>query len=155
LGDFAIKVGSGSLAEDNFEGVGLRLRYTTIEEIRQHEECHPVGSRARLALALFLYTGQRRSDVVRFGRQHIRNGRLVFTQEKNKKHNPVRLEIPILPELQRILDASRSPPQVLGTRCGTGASQAKLPHCSAHGLRKAAAPRLAEHGATPSGRSWP
>ena len=26
--------------------------------------------------------------------------------------------------------------------------QAKLPHCSAHGLRKAAAARLAEHGAT-------
>jgi integrase len=27
--------------------------------------------------------------------------------------------------------------------------QANLPHCSAHGLRKALATRLAEHGATP------
>src|SRR5262245_33522567 len=39
----------------------------TIEEVRQYEAHHPVGTRARLALALLLYTTQRRSDVVRLG----------------------------------------------------------------------------------------
>lgn len=35
----------------------------TLEEVEQYEARHPVGTRARLALALLLYTGQRRSDV--------------------------------------------------------------------------------------------
>jgi site-specific recombinase XerD len=34
----------------------------TDDEIAQFERHHPIGSRARLALALLLYTGQRRSD---------------------------------------------------------------------------------------------
>ena len=41
-------------------------------EIAQFEKRHPIGSRARLAFALLLYTGQRRSDIVRLGRQHVR-----------------------------------------------------------------------------------
>ena len=40
----------------------------TDDEIAQFEQRHPVGSRARLALALLLYTGQRRGDVIRMGR---------------------------------------------------------------------------------------
>jgi hypothetical protein len=44
------------------------------DEIAQFEKRHPVGTPARLALALLLYTGHRRSDVVRMGPQHIRNG---------------------------------------------------------------------------------
>ena len=40
-----------------------------IEAFRQH---HAIGSRARLALELLLNTVQRRSDVIRMGRQHIR-----------------------------------------------------------------------------------
>src|SRR5262245_60302765 len=39
----------------------------TIEEVRQYEAHHPIGTRARLALALLLYTTQRRSDVVGLG----------------------------------------------------------------------------------------
>src|SRR5215467_11956101 len=41
----------------------------TDSEIEQFEAWHKIGSRARLAFALLLYTGQRRSDVVRMGRQ--------------------------------------------------------------------------------------
>src|SRR5262245_50977774 len=37
----------------------------TDDEIAQFERHHPIGSRARLALALLLYTGQRRGDVIR------------------------------------------------------------------------------------------
>ena len=44
----------------------------TDDEIAQFEAHHPIGSKPRLALALLLYTAQRRSDVVRMGRQHIR-----------------------------------------------------------------------------------
>ncbi len=47
----------------------------TDAEIAQFEARHPIGSKARLALALLLYTGQRRSDVVTMGKQHIdKNG---------------------------------------------------------------------------------
>lgn len=51
----------------------------TVEEVRQFEQRHPVGSKARLALALLAFTGQRRSDVVRLGKQHMKAQRLSFT----------------------------------------------------------------------------
>ncbi|WP_274627589.1 tyrosine-type recombinase/integrase [Arvimicrobium flavum] len=131
-----------------------------IEEVEKFEERHPVGTKARLALALLLYTGQRRSDIVTFGRQHVRSGWLKFTQVKNKRNKPVTLEIPIVDELQRIIDASptgdlnflvtefKKPFTANGfgnwfrDRC----DEAGLRHCSAHGLRKAAAARLADQG---------
>jgi integrase len=46
----------------------------TDSEVEQYERAHPVGSKARLALALGLYTVQRLGDVIRMGRQHIGNG---------------------------------------------------------------------------------
>src|SRR6266436_2598109 len=54
----------------------------TDAEIAQFERHHPVGSRARLAFALLLYTGQRRSDVVHMGRQHINDGAIYVRQQK-------------------------------------------------------------------------
>jgi integrase len=135
----------------------------TIEEVRRYEERHPVGTRARLALALLLYTGQRRSDVVLLGRQHLKDGWLKFTQFKNRNRNPIKVELPIIPALQAILDASpcgdltflvtqygkpfRSS-NSFGNKFRDWCDQAGLSHCSAHGLRKAAAARLAELGAT-------
>lgn len=136
----------------------------TIEEVRQFEEKHPVGTTARLALALLLYLGQRRSDIVLFGRQHVRNGELTFTQVKGRSRKPVTLTLPILPELQRIIDATPTAQQHLtflinelgnpftangfGNRFRKWCDAAGLPHCSAHGLRKATGTRLAELGAT-------
>src|SRR5262249_1852618 len=38
------------------------------DEISQYEAHHPIGSKARLALTLGLYSAQRRGDVVRMGR---------------------------------------------------------------------------------------
>lgn len=134
----------------------------TLGEIEQFEEKHPVGSMARLALALALYTGQRRSDIVQFGKQHVRDGWLVFTQHKNRNRHPVRLEIPIVPDLQRIIDASPTGDLAFlvtafnrpftsngfGNRFRKWCNEAGLPQCSVHGLRKAAAARLAEMGCT-------
>jgi integrase len=130
------------------------------EEIARFEAHHPVGSTARLALGLLLHTGQRRSDVVLFGRQHVRGDWLHFTQQKNRSSKPVTLTIPVHPELRRIIDATPSggltseldrpfTANGFGNRFRKWCDEAGLPsQCSAHGLRKAAASRLAEAGAT-------
>ena len=68
----------------------------TIDEVRQYEARHPSGSKPRLALALLLYTGARRGDVVLLGRQMIRDGWLTFTATKTGTV----VSIPIVPELQ-------------------------------------------------------
>jgi hypothetical protein len=57
----------------------------TEDEIALFEAQHPVGSKARLALALGIYTLQRRGDVVKMGRQHIRDGWLHVKQQKTGK----------------------------------------------------------------------
>jgi hypothetical protein len=78
----------------------------TEEEIGTFEARHPIGARARLALALLLHTGQRRADVVLMGPQHIRlglNGRELYVKQ-NK--TGTELLIPLVPELQRVLDGT-------------------------------------------------
>ena len=130
----------------------------TIEEVEQFEDSHAIGTKARLALALLLFTSQRRGDVVHMGRQHIKDGWLKVRQQKTGKA----LEIPVIPELQRIIDASPTGDlNYLVTEYGKPWSNAGfgnkfrdwcdtagLPQCSAHGLRKAAAAKLAELGCT-------
>lgn len=132
----------------------------TLAEVEKFEKCHPIGTKARLAFALLLYTAQRRSDIIQFGRQHVRDGWLRFTQFKGRTRNPVTLEIPIIPALQQIIDVSPTGDLTflvndLGrafTQAGFGnkmrqwCDEAGLPDCSAHGLRKATAARLAELG---------
>ena len=43
----------------------------TDDEIAKFEKHHPIGSKARLAMTLGLYTGQARQDVIAMGEQHI------------------------------------------------------------------------------------
>jgi integrase len=127
------------------------------DEITQFEAHHPIGSKPRLALALLLYTAQRRSDVVKMGRQHIRNGVVHVRQQKTG----AMLAIPVHPALQAVLDATASEHLTFlttaygkpFTAAGFGnwfreqCDAAGLPkHCAAHGLRKAACRRLAEAG---------
>ena len=128
------------------------------DEIAQFEKRHPIGSFARLALVLLLYTGQRRSDVVRMGPQHIRNGVLHVRQQKTG----IELAIPVHPALAAIIADTPSYhltflTNQLGRPFTAGyfgqwfreqCDMAGLRHCSAHGLRKAAARRLAEAGCT-------
>jgi integrase len=126
-------------------------------EIAQFEAAHPIGSKARLALALGLYTAQRRGDVVGMGRQHIRDGVLHIKQEKTGKP----LALPVRPELQAAIEATACGHlTLLVTKTGKsyGANDfseqfrkwcddAALPRCCTfHGLRKAAARRFAELG---------
>jgi integrase len=133
-----------------------------VDEVQQFEECHPIGTKARLAFALLLYTGQRRSDVIRFGKQHTKGGVLTFTQYKGRNRKPHKLTLPILPALQKVIDASPCGDMTflindLGrpfTDAGFGnkfrdwCDRADLPQCSAHGLRKAGATIAANNGAT-------
>lgn len=134
----------------------------TIDEVRAFEARHPLGTTPRLAMALLLYTGVRRSDVVLLGRQHVTAGWLKFTQTKNRARKPIVVEIPVLPALQAVIDASPTgnltylvthhdkPYSATGfsNRFRNWCDEAGLPHCSAHGLRKAGATIAAENGAT-------
>jgi hypothetical protein len=43
----------------------------TLEEVEQYERRHPIGTKARLGLALLLYTSWRRGDAPRIRPQHI------------------------------------------------------------------------------------
>ena len=74
------------------------------DDIVAFEAMHPIGSRARLALALLLFTAQRRGDVIRMGRQHIRDGTIHVTQRKTGAV----LAIPIHRDLAAIIDAAPS-----------------------------------------------
>jgi integrase len=133
--------------------------YITWEEhhITTFEAHHPIGSRARLALALLLGTGQRRSDVVTMGRQHVRGDKINVKQSKTGKA----LTIPMGDELRAAIDATPADHLTfLTTASGkpfTAAgftnwfrdmcNAAGLPKGhSAHGLRKAMCRRLAEAG---------
>jgi integrase len=131
----------------------------TEDEITTFELEYPIGTRERLAFALLLHTAQRRADVVTMGRQHTRVGSIQVKQQKTG----TRLLIPIHPELQQALDKAPSgnmtflvtafvkpfTPAGFTNWFRDCVRAAGLPeNCSAHGLRKAAARRLAEAGCT-------
>jgi integrase len=125
-------------------------------EIAQFEQCHPIGSKARLALALGLYTAQRKGDVLRMGWQHVSGDCITVRQEKAD----AALLIPMHPQLVAVLaSVPRSNLTFLMTEHGAPFSsngfgnwfrdrcnEVGLSRCSFHGLRKAAATRLANAG---------
>lgn len=132
-------------------------------EIAQYRAHHQLGTAARLALEIFLWTAQRRGDASTFGRRHLVNGMIEVTPAKTRESTGATIALPAAPQLTEAIAAM----QVTGTetflvnrygrpfsRAGLGnkmrewCDEAGLPHCSAHGLRKAATRRAAEHGAT-------
>lgn len=130
----------------------------TVDEVRQFEKAHAPGTRPRLALALLLYTGARRGDVVRMGPEMVKDGWMSFVTDKNGTE----VTIPISPDLQEHINlCDRSASTYLQTAfrkpytaAGFGnafrewCNAAGLQNCSAHGLRKAGAALAAERGAT-------
>lgn len=131
-----------------------------LEECARFEVHHAIGTRARLAYELMLQVGQSRCDIVRMGRQHVRNGTLSLRRQKTK----VAFDVPVMPMLQAAIDAM-PPSDYLTflttahgkpfTAAGFGnyfrdqCDAAGLPkRCTSHGLRKAAATRAADRGAT-------
>lgn len=131
-------------------------------EVAQFVERHPLGTKAHLALCILLYSGVRRSDAVKLGRQMIWDGWIHFTETKGADRYMKERALPVLPELQSAIDAAPSGHLTLlvtafgkpFTSNGFGnwfrkrCNEAGLPQCSAHGLRKAGATIAAENGAT-------
>lgn len=131
------------------------------EEIVTFEKRWPEGSRERLAFALLLYTGQRGSDVHRMLWADYIGDSIRVAQQKTA----TKLTIPIHESLGRLLtSANREHPTILvttfkkpfsvkgfGNMVSHAIRDAGLPRrCKPHGLRKAAARRLAEAGCSAS-----
>jgi integrase len=129
----------------------------TDDEISQFEARWPIGTRERMAFALFLFTGQRKSDVVRMAWTDIVGKAIKVVQAKTG----AKLTIALHPDLQEILGrwprrhvailttAFGKPFSIagFGNMMGDAIRGAGLPaRCVSHGLRKAAARRLAEAG---------
>jgi integrase len=144
-------------------------------DVALYEARHPLGTKARLALDLLLYTGVRRSDVVRLGPQMerwfaetlpdgsvVQIQKLVFAETKGRERIVKRHELPILPPLRRSIDATAIGHLVyLTSRSGhphtvqgfadwfaRQCRMAGLTGRSAHGLRKLGAQRCVQAGAT-------
>lgn len=126
-------------------------------EIGQFEQHWPIGTRERVAFGLLLYSGQRKSDVAKMSWEDLTSEGINVVQRKTG----ARLIIPIHRDLRSIL-ATLEPGTgpILRTTAGKPFSDAGfgnwmalkigfagLPdRCVTHGLRKAAARRLAEAG---------
>ncbi len=131
----------------------------TEDELTQYEERWPIGSRERTAYAVHLYTGQRRADVARMAWTDVVGNAINVVQAKTG----TRLTIPLHPSLSAALRAwPRNHVVILttafnkpfsyagyGNMMADAIAAAGLPdRCVLHGLRKAAARRLAEAGCT-------
>jgi integrase len=130
----------------------------TEEDVDRYEARWPLGTRERVMLDVFIYTGLRRGDAAMLGKQHVRNGVITIDTEKTD----TRVTIPLLPVLQRTLDAGPigelafiatrtgqpMTKESVGNTFAEACKAAGITGKSAHGLRKAAATRAADNGAT-------
>jgi integrase len=128
------------------------------EHVEKFERRWLLGTRERLALNVLLYTGLRRGDAARLGRQHIKNGRISVATEKTG----TQVTIPLAPELIEAIKATKLrgltfvaqgngqplTKESFGNWFGEACHRAGLKGYNAHGLRKLAATRLAMNGAT-------
>jgi len=162
----AYAIATGVRTDNPFSGLEpyrLGTHHTwTDAEIGQYERRWALGTRERLAFDLLLYTGQRGGDVVKMTRNDIVKGCIRVSQDKARKGTTNELMIPIHPALARslkagpvvgmqhlITDARGRPLRGLTKLIAKAVERAGLPpQCKAHGLRKAALRRLAEHGSS-------
>jgi enterobacteria phage integrase len=146
----------------------------TDAELEQFERRWAPGTKQRLAYSLLLYTGQRGSDTYLMSHTDIDGDTIQVAQVKTKQaESDEKLVIPMHPRLQRELALHRKTDVVIlatpwgkpyslkgfGQFVSKAIQAAKLPaRCKAHGLRKAAARRLAEAGCSykrsPAIRHW-
>jgi integrase len=124
-------------------------------DIAVYRAYYPLGTRERLVLELALGTAQRRGDLVRLGWRHVVNGAIVIKQSKT---GATTAPIPIVSELRAALDLCSHDrltfiagvggrtlgAESVGAEFRGWLNKACLPRQLAlHGLRKAAARRLA------------
>jgi integrase len=131
----------------------------TEEEVDSYQNRWPIGTKERVWIDVLLYSGLRRGDAVRLGKQHVRDGAATIATEKSK--GQIKVTIPLLPVLAETLRAG--PCGDLAFICGDRkqpltkesfgnmfrvACRAAGVKKSAHGIRKVGATRAAENGAT-------
>jgi integrase len=147
-----------TIGVDRLKEVEQGTETWTEGDIAAFEARWPTGTRPRLAMALLLYTGQRRSDVVRMGRQHVNAG--VMEVRPKKSQGKTILHIPLHGDLAQCIALESSRLTFLMTGDGkpftsNGFYNAFKIWCgeagvptdrSPHGLRKAACRRLADAG---------
>jgi integrase len=131
----------------------------TEDHVAAYEQRWPIGTRQRVWLDVLLYTGLRRGDAVRLGRPHVRDG--LATLKTEKSGFAITVTLPILPvlaatlaagpcgDLTFIAGASGRPltKESFGNLFRDACRAAGVPG-SAHGVRKIAATRAANAGAT-------
>lgn len=130
----------------------------TDEEIDQYLAYWGPGTRERLALYLLLFTGQRRSDVVKMGHQHVRADEISVVQQKTGTRlwipmHPILIEeIALWPKDQLMFLVNKRTGKPLSQEgfsnwIRDSAKEAGIVELrSPHGLRKAACRRLIEAG---------
>jgi integrase len=144
---------------DKLVNTGGILTWTE-QHVAKFKATHPLGSRARLALALYLNLGVRKSDVVRVGRHHVVDNVLVdFLPVKTTRTGGRLINVPLMQETLDTIAATKITGKdtylVTGqgkafTAAGFGnkmrewCDEAGLPECSSHGLRKLCLVRLAD-----------
>jgi integrase len=145
-----------------FAHTGTGWHTWTVDEVWTYRQAHAEGSMARLAFELLLFSGTRPSDAIRLGPEHIKDRWITFIQWKNRRRKPMKVSIPLLPELERILSISPCGAKTFivtqfgrpftdkgfNNRMRKWCDEAGLFHCTAHGTRKAGATIAAENGAT-------
>jgi len=141
----------------------------TEADVAAYQKRWRLGTKERVWLDMLLYTGPRRGDVVRLGRQHMKEvvdpetGRpiKVITIKTEKGGETIEVATPVLPILEATLIAG--PCGDLAFICGvnglpltkesfgnmfSAAARAAGVKKSAHGVRKIAATTAADNGAT-------
>jgi site-specific recombinase XerD len=137
----------------------------TSEDISAFERRHPIGTKARLALAILMHLGCARVDSVGLGNGNVHTVQGTKVVRYNRGKTEVEANVPLPQALQDIIAAT---PTVgvktwlvseygkpfsaagFGNKFGEWCRQANLMDSKkrAHGLRKTAATREAERGAT-------
>jgi integrase len=134
------------------------------EDLDKFEAHHPIGSKARLALALLMFTGARRSDVVCLGPPMVRNGWITWLPHKGRnREEPMEVSLPIIADLKAVIDATpvvgtatylvtqygkAFSPEGFGNKMKDWCREAGIADKNSHGVRKAAAKRMADRGAS-------
>ena len=127
------------------------------DDIAAYEARWPIGTGQRVWFDVLVYTGLRRGDAVRLGKQHVRGGIAVLKTEKTGTE----VTLQILPILAQTLKAGpcgdltfvagengRPLTKKILRQSVPQSVQKRGLNWFSHGLRKAAATRAADNGAT-------
>ena len=131
----------------------------TEEHVAKYQARWPLGTRQRVWLDVLLYSGLRRGDAVRYGRQHVQGG--IGRIKTEKSRGAVTAVVPVLPVLAETLatgpcgdltfivgaDGKPFTKESFGNAFRDACRAAGVPG-SAHGMRKIAATTAANNGAT-------